>query len=158
MIPNFLLNEKRNALILFDMDGVCAEILPDEVPKILKNEQGVYKNKRPIKTTIKIMQKLSKKQNFTIGILSSCEFENQKKEKLDWLSIYAPFVSKNNVYLINWNKEKISVENRPSGKLNKIQRIKGFEAIYLIEDTQEIIKTTNKVLPNCAHHITEFLK
>ncbi|MCQ2564328.1 MAG: hypothetical protein MJ152_00465 [Clostridia bacterium] len=158
MIPKFLSNEKRNTLILFDMDGVCAEILPDEVPKILNNEQGVYRNKRPIKTTIKIMQKLCKKQNFTIGILSSCEFENQKQEKLDWLSTYAPFVSKNHIYLINWNKEKISAEHRPSGKLNKIKRIKGFETIYLIEDTQEIIKTTNKVLPNCAHHITEFLK
>jgi len=157
MNHNFIDNHNKQ-FILFDMDGVLAEYVAGEEVAICNNVDGVYINKRPLKTMIKLAEDLSMKDNITVGVLSSCEYKNQEKEKLDWLQQYAPFIDKTNIYIIIWSEENYTRETRKNAKLEVVETIKGYDKIFLIEDRHDIIKTTNAKLPGVAHHISELIE
>lgn len=154
---NFIDNNSKQ-LILFDMDGVLAEFVAGEELAILNECAGIYFNKRPLKNIIALAEDLSMKDNITVGILSSCEYKSQEKEKLDWLQQHAPFIDKTNIYIIIWNEEKYTRETRKYAKLDVIEKIKGYDKIFLIEDKHDIIKTINYKLPGVAHHISELIE
>jgi hypothetical protein len=154
---NFIDNHSKQ-LVLFDMDGVLAEYVAGEEKAICNEIDGVYFNKRPLKTIIELAEQMAKQENVTVGILSSCEFKSQEKEKLDWLQQYAPFVDKTNIYIIVWSEEDYTRETRKYAKLEVIEKIKGYDKIFLIEDKHDIIKTANSKLLGVAHHISELIK
>lgn len=54
-----LKKRKKKITIFVDMDGVIADYRFGEGLKIKSNESGVYLNKRPIKTTIENLRRLS---------------------------------------------------------------------------------------------------
>ncbi|MBR1925306.1 MAG: hypothetical protein IJ837_00440 [Clostridia bacterium] len=161
MFPNFF-NKNRKQLFLFDMDGVLAEHIPNEDVKARNNEQNLYANKRPIKSIIKIVKEFSNQKNVTIGILSSCNYQNQYEQKLEWLKKNVPFVNLKYVFIIIWTDElaKGSQEQKGAEKAKIILNLtesKIFDDIFLIEDRHEFIKSVNKLIPNCAHHLSEIL-
>ncbi len=94
------ISKKEKIRLFFDMDGVCAEEHSEtyEVPLIKENAKDFYFNKRPLKTMINIMKKLSKRKNIELYILSSCEYENQVEQKHRWLKKYIPFIKQENQY------------------------------------------------------------
>jgi len=155
MIPKFLKNTSENSLVLFDMDGVCAEYIAGEGKRIVDDEKNIYLNKRPIKTIIKVAKQLSKQKNITVGILSSCEYENQKEEKIKWLGKYMPFLKKENIHIIVWESDDKDYRVKEKGK--QILSIKNFSKVYLIDDKHSIISATNLLIPGCAHHLSEFI-
>lgn len=151
------IDNDNNQLVLFDMDGVVAEYVAGEEPLILNEVQGVYLNKRPLKSIISIAKSLCEKENITVGILSSCEYHSQVEEKKDWLMKYMPFIHSSDIHIIVWCDEQYSRETRKYAKLDVIKAIKGYNKIFLIEDKHEIIKATNKEMPGVAHHISELI-
>jgi len=158
MIPKYIKDNTRHQFVLFDMDGVVAEYRYGEGPDIVNEVAGVYQNKRPIMSMVNVARKISHLPNKTVGILSSCEHPSQIIEKKNWLAKYMPFIKEENIMIVCWNLESYTHETRCIAKLHVIQKIKGYDDIYLIEDTHQNIKATNQEIPNCAHHLSEFLK
>ena len=157
MIPNFIKNSNEKLLVLFDMDGVCAEYVYGENVDILNNVAGVYGKKRPIQTVINVAKEMSKIENVTVGIMSSANYTNQRTEKLDWLAKYMPFVDQNYVHILVWDELGVKGDERNAQKGVAIQKIRGFDKIFLIDDKHKIINATNALIPNCAHHVSEVL-
>ena len=156
MIPGFIDN-KRKQLVLFDMDGVLAEYITGEEANIINEVPNTYLSKRPIKTIVKVAEELYSMPNITVGILSSCDYPSQVIEKKQWLKQYLPFISEDKIHIVVWQNERYSMETRCIAKLEVIQKIDGYDDIFLIEDTHNNIFATNKVIPNCAHHLSELL-
>lgn len=156
MIPKFI-NITENQLVLFDMDGVLAEYVAGEEINIINEVPNTYLNKRPIKSVIKVAEQLHKMQNITVGILSSCDHASQVIEKKKWLQKYIPFIKENKIFIVVWANEEYTIETRCYAKLEVIQKINGFDKIFLIEDTHKNISTTNQTIQNCAHHVSELL-
>ena len=157
MVPEYLKEETKHTLVLFDMDGVVAEFNLFEDPKIKAHVPGVYLEKRPIYSVLKSIDELRQNTNIEIGILSSCEIPSQKEEKIKWVSQFLPFIKLENIHVIIFEEENYTKENKRFAKVELIQRLTGFEKYYLIEDRHEIIKATNSIFPFMAHHVSEFL-
>ena len=156
MIPNYIKTNEK-ILVLFDMDGVCAEYVYGENVDILNNSPDVYSKKRPIRSVIKVAEEMSKMENVTVGIMSSANYTNQRAQKLEWLEKYMSFLDKKHVYILVWEELGLSGDNRNGQKGKEIQKIRGFDKIYLIDDKHKIINATNAIIPNCAHHVSEVL-
>ena len=152
------IDKNNKQLILFDMDGVVAEYVAGEEQLIVNETPGIYSRKRPMKSVIKIAKKLSKQENISVGILSSCEHYSQIDEKKSWLERYMPFLDKTQIYIIPWCDGKYTRETRSCAKLDVIKSISGYDKIFLIEDKHDIIKATNKALPGVAHHVSELIE
>ena len=156
MIPKFI-NSQKKQLILFDMDGVLAEYVTGEEINVINEVPNVFYNKRPIKSVINVAKELSQMPNITVGILSSCDYPSQVIEKKQWLQKYLPMIKDDQIIIVVWSQEKYTMETRCYAKLEQIQKIKGYEEIFLIEDTHANIFATNQTIPNCAHHVSELL-
>ncbi len=139
------------------MDGVLAEYVTGEEINIINEVPNTYFNKRPIKSVIKIVKELDQMSNITVGILSSCDYPSQVIEKKKWLKKYLTIIKDDQILIVVWSKENYTLETRCYAKLTQIQKIKGYEEIFLIEDTHANIFATNQTIPNCAHHVSELL-
>ncbi len=156
MIPKFI-NPRKKQLVLFDMDGVLAEYVTGEEINIINEVPNTYFNKRPIKSVIKVVKELDQMSNITVGILSSCDYPSQVIEKKKWLKKYLPMIKDDQILIVVWSKENYTLETRCYAKLEQIQKINGYDEIFLIEDTHANIFATNQTIPNCAHHVSELL-
>ena len=137
MLIDEIIKSKINN-VFFDMDGVLTEFNPNDKPRILRNEPDFYLNKRPIRCILE-KAKILYENNVEIFIMSICHFEEQKHDKIKWL-------------------KKYDKETKDYLKVTKIQEIlKNNETYILIEDNHKIIKATNKVVRNSAHHLSELL-
>lgn len=154
MIPSFIKKGART-LVLFDMDGVLAEYKWGENEAIKRGEVEIYLSKRPIKSVVNVAKQIQS-HGIDVGILSSCETVPQKEAKLAWLSRYLPFI-KDNIYILVWKELGLFGKDRDLGKASQIQKIIGYEEIYLIDDKHKILNATNEVLQNCAHHVSEII-
>lgn len=119
--------------IYFDMDGVFAEY-------DIGNFE--YSTIRPIKSVIKIMEKLTK-EGYNVKILSICKTNKIVEEKYEWIDKYMPFFDpKNAVFL--------SKEERPEFESNELKsnylkdNINKEHINILIDDDSVIIKTIVK--------------
>lgn len=135
----------NNAMIFVDMDGVVADYRFGEGENIKSNKSGTYLNKRPILTTINNLKLINKEENIDLGIISSCLFQEQAKEKDMWLDKNIPFIpKKNRVYT--------TAENFESRKQLKVDKIKEYmnlnekTLVVLIDDTHEILFLAKKQL------------
>ena len=86
--------------IFIDMDGVVADY--DMIDhKIHGTEEDVYLNKRPIKTVIKIIEKLSTIENVELHIFSVTRYNNQIGGKIKWLDKNMPFIKRGNIIILS---------------------------------------------------------
>lgn len=117
--------------IFVDMDGVITDY---NFGSILD-----FKNKRPIKTNIKTLEKISKLNNVNLYILSICKKNNEINDKNEWLDKYAPYFKKENRIIISKENEK----NKTSKEL-KYDYLKKYKKenkkIIVIDDDNEILK------------------
>ena len=152
------LAKRQKLLVLFDMDGTIVEYGANEKQDIVENKPNFYFEKRPLKTMLKMVKQLSKIKNVTIGILSNCYYPEQEQDKIKWLHKFTPFIDFNHIYFNVYSNLSFKKEERNILKANVIKTISGFDKILLIEDNHEIIKETNKAIPNTAHHFSELIK
>lgn len=85
--------------IFIDMDGVVADY--DVISyNNHKNEANVYLDKRPIKTSINILEEVSKMNNVTLNILSVSRNDNQIEGKKKWLKMNMSFINEERINII----------------------------------------------------------
>lgn len=129
-------NEKL--AIFVDMDGVVADYKFGEGTNIKNNVEGVYLNKRPIKTSIDIIKKINEEISDNVYILSSCYFKEQSDEKNKWLDKNMPFIKNNKRIFVMSNdfdsRKKLKIEY-----LKQYLNANSDEKIVLIDDTHEIL-------------------
>ena len=117
--------------IFVDMDGVIADY---DFGSNLD-----FKNKRPIKTNIKTLKKISELKNINIYILSICKKDNQIKDKNKWLDNHAPYFKKENRIIIS--KENENNKSSKELKCNYLKKhIKSNKKNIIIDDDNEILK------------------
>ncbi len=86
--------------IFVDMDGVVADY--DMIDyKIHGEEKDVYLTKRPIKTIINILEKISTLDNVNLYILSVARYKKQINGKKLWIKKYMPFINNKNIKIIS---------------------------------------------------------
>lgn len=128
-------NEPLN--IFVDMDGVIADYDFDH--------NLDFKSKRPIKTNIKTLKKISELENINLYILSICKENSQINEKNEWLDKNAPYFKKENRIILSKDDKK----NKSSKDL-KYEYLKKFlkdnKKIIVIDDDNEILKYLKKNL------------
>lgn len=127
-----LIKEYTEQLNIFvDMDGVITDYN--------FNKPLDFKNKRPIKTNIETLKKISELENVTLYILSICNKNSQIKDKNEWLDKYAPYFKNTNRIIIpkEENKEKSSKELKCE-YLKK--HLKQDKKNIVIDDDNEILK------------------
>lgn len=119
--------------LFVDMDGVIADY--DFGNKL------DFKEKRALKSNIKILTDLSKEKNINLYILSICKNDKQIKEKNDWLDKYAPIFAKDLRYIISkeTHKNTSSKELKFITIKNIIEELK-LKNIVLIDDDNGILK------------------
>jgi len=123
----------KGTKIFVDMDGVIADY---EFGKPLK-----FKNKRPIKTNIKLFKKIAKMDNIELNILSVCQKVSEIKEKEEWLDQYASFFKAENRFILA--KEVSSFSKAKEIKCDffkKLLELNQHVLIILIDDDNNILK------------------
>lgn len=132
------LTKDKETRIYVDMDGVIASY---NFGKPLD-----FKNKRPLTTNIKTLNKLCELENIELFILSVCKSNYQIKEKNDWLDKYAPFFDKDKRIIIS-KENNPSVESKEL-KLNYLKSLNLNKQIIFIDDDNEILKFIHSNIEN----------
>jgi hypothetical protein len=113
-----------------------------------KLEKGFFYRKRPIKTMIKIVENFYKLGAKTY-IISFCNFNYQKEDKIKWLKENCPFIKIEKMIIIP-KKEK-DVKPSESKQSLKAEYIKEYvtseDIVYLIDDNESVLIGTKEKLP-----------
>lgn len=123
--------KNEEVVIFVDMDGVIASY---NFGKPLD-----FKTKRPLKTNIGTLEKISTLKNVELYILSVCKKDFQIKDKNDWLDKYAPFFKKENRIVLS--KETITNTSSSNMKLQFLKDFKTDKKKILVDDDNEVLKT-----------------
>jgi hypothetical protein len=142
---NHIVNLQGKTAIFIDMDGVIADY--DNDPSFDKYVDGFYLKKRPIMTTIGILEKISAIPNVTLYLLSGHDDEKtilKEAEKNTWIDKHAPFFKKENRI---FNSPRVfDNESNRIGKAKSIEdAIKNiaYDNVFQIDDDVRVIKGTN---------------
>jgi len=134
LISNLAENEVIDLFI--DMDGVISSYnfgMPLD-----------FKNKRPLKTNINTLEKVSKIENVNLHILSVCRKDNEVQIKNEWLDINAPFLKKENRNVLS--KETYTGFSSAELKLDFLKKYNTSNKIVLVDDDNHVLSTISKEL------------
>ncbi len=132
-----LMKEKykdKQVLLFVDMDGVIASY---DFGRPLD-----FKNKRPLKTNIETLRKVSELENINLNILSICRKDYQIQEKNEWLDMYAPYFKKENRNIIS--KETVTGYSSAELKLNFLESIDTDKTIIMLDDDNKVLDVISK--------------
>lgn len=132
------LSKDEKLVIFVDMDGVIASY---DFGKPLN-----FKDKRPLKTNINALEKVSSLDNVQINILSICREDYQIEEKYQWLDKYVSFIKKDNRYIIS--KEQIPNISSANLKAEFLKNYKTKYRIILIDDDNKVLSTIADKMDN----------
>ena len=132
-LKEYLDKYKDKKIKLFvDMDGVIADY-----------DVGIaehYDKKRPLYTSIKKLEEISKLPNIELHILSITRMTIGRDEKNIWLDNYAPFFKKENRNIISREENNFTKSNEL--KLSFFKKLDFTnKKIILIDDDPLILKT-----------------
>ena len=132
-IKEYLDKFKYNQIKLYvDMDGVISDY-----------DVGFacnYDKKRPLTTSIKKLEEVSKMENIEMYILSITKMNEGFEEKQKWLDINAPFFKKENRIIISRESNNfIKSSKLKADYIKKIER-KDNTVIIIIDDDPRNIK------------------
>ena len=130
------ISNSRKIDLFVDMDGVIASY---DFGKPLD-----FTSKRPLKTNINTLEKVSMLENVNLYILTICRTNSQISEKEDWLNKNAPFFRKENRCIIS--KEKYPGISSPNLKLNFLKNHKSDNKVILVDDDNLVLSTISKDL------------
>lgn len=123
------------------MDGVVA----DYDIKLHGEEKDIYLNKRPIKTIINILGKLSTLDNVNLYILSVTKYKKQINGKKIWLKKNMPFINNKNIKIIS--REEKEWQEASIIKSNYLNiNIKDEQSVNIrIDDSHEVLREIDKL-------------
>lgn len=128
------LSDGKTTDLYVDMDGVIASY---EFGKPLD-----FKNKRPLKTNIETLKKVSTLKNINLHILSICRKDFQIEDKNEWLDKNAPFFKKENRNILS--KETYTNYSSSELKSNFLNKLKKENVIILLDDDNKVLETVRK--------------
>ena len=128
-LEEYLKKFQKQIKLFVDMDGVIVDY---EVGNIDR-----YDIKRPLLTSIKKLEEISKLDNVELYILSISKTDLGVHEKNIWLDKYAPFFKPENRIIIS--KENVDGTSSKKLKSNYLKTVDG-EIIILIDDDPSILK------------------
>ena len=124
--------------LFVDMDGVIADY---DV-----GNAADYNKKRPLITSIKKLEEISKMDNVTIHILSVTRSNDGFGEKHIWLDEFAPFFKEENRVIIS--REANNFEHSADLKAKYLKELdKEDSIIILIDDDPRILKKVQEEVP-----------
>jgi len=124
--------------LFIDMDGVISSYnfgMPLD-----------FINKRPLKTNIKTIEKVSTIKNVNLHILSICRKDIEVEHKNNWLDKNAPFFKKENRNILS--KETYIGFSSAELKLNFLKKYNTNNKIVLVDDDNHVLSTISKELNN----------
>ena len=140
------------------MDGVLVEY------RILQEEEfekvGFYEGLRPVKNSLKFAKKLSKLKNVDVCILSNCRKVQHKKDKILWLTKFAPFIKPENINIICYEEiENFDKNSKSKVKAEFILNLKKKENFiaYHIDDDTNIIKVEKIIKDIHIKHVSSII-
>lgn len=130
------LNKIDNNIKLFiDMDGVVADY---DFGKAYD-----YHKKRPLFDNIKKLEKISKKKNIELYILSVTRQNVGYNQKMKWLNKNMPFIKKENIFIISREANNLVISS-----ILKANFLKKFDRegcqIVVIDDDPRVLKEIHK--------------
>ena len=128
------ISKNKKVDLFVDMDGVIASY---DFGKPLN-----FKTKRPMKTSIRELEKISRINNIELYILSICKKDSEIKDKNNWLDQHAPFFKKNNRYILS--KETIVNQTSAEMKTRFLKYYPTKNKKVLIDDDNNILKEIQK--------------
>lgn len=137
-LKEFLKKYEDPIELYVDMDGVIADYVI--------GKPCDFDKKRPLYTSIKKLEEISKMGNVNMNILSITRKTIGRTEKNVWLDKYAPFFKKENRNIIS--KEENPNISSANLKLNFLKNVNNDKIIILIDDDPIILKTIEKELKN----------
>lgn len=121
--------DNKNVKLFVDMDGVIVDY---EVGNVSR-----YDFKRPLLSNLEKLEKISKKDNIELYILSISKTDLGVKEKYFWLDKYAPFFKHEKRIIIS--KENGDGTSSKKLKSDYLKTVEG-DVIILIDDDPSILK------------------
>lgn len=148
--------EGKTVNVYIDMDGVVADY---DFEGYLNEESNteIYFNKRPVYSSIKPLEEISKLNNVNLYIMSVARYNSQVTGKVRWLDKYMKFIKKDNIFILPRDKngfKKAYVLKRDFIKT----RIKNDDINIHIDDSHEVLKVLRDLKMNIKLlHVTEII-
>lgn len=141
-------SKEGKVVVFFDMDGTCAEY--SYRPECVKNYvPNFFRNLRPLHSVLKFMKSLCSLPNVEVKILSICHFDEQEREKREWLGEFAPFLKDEDIFIIKRIKNPSDESQKNLQKANFMRDFcKNSEYIFLVDDDHPTNKAAKKTLEN----------
>ena len=129
----------KNITLYVDMDGVIAEYDIGNFD---------YNTIRPLKSNIKRIEELLKKENISIKILTVCKTDKIVEEKIDWIKKYMSFFDIDDVIFLSKEKKEYKGYDSTELKSNYLKTdIDNNNINILVDDDNSIIKYIRKNNP-----------
>ena len=142
--------------IYIDMDGVVADY-DFEGYHNEESNTDIYLNKRPVYSSIKPLEEISKLKNVNLYIMSVARYDSQVKGKLTWLSKYMKFIKKDNIFILPRDKNGFKKAKELKRDFIKT-RIKNDDINIHIDDSHEVLKMLRDLKMNLKLlHVTELI-
>ena len=104
--------------IYCDMDGVLADFNAElNAGERFKKEKGFFKKLKPFERNVNALKKLIANKNCNVYILSASPNAKADKDKIAWLKIYIPEMSKENIIIVRNGVKKVDYMKTESGLL-----------------------------------------
>lgn len=129
--------------IFVDMDGVVADYDMLDF-KLHGDEKDVYLYKRPIKTVINILAKISTLDNVNIFILSVARYKKQINGKIIWINKNMPFINNKNINIIS-REESNFVEPSVIKTKYLSEKIEENTITIHIDDSHSVLQAVDKL-------------
>ena len=124
-IYNYLKQYQDKKIKLFvDMDGVIVDCIYEDARN--------YDQKRPLYSSIKKLERISKMPNIELFIFSATRYNEGTNEKHWWLDTYAPFFKKENRIIIS--REANNMEKSSVLKAEYLKKYKRDDSILMVID------------------------
>lgn len=155
-------NSDKKIAMFVDMDGTIANLEVDVNNNIATNTQDFFLNKRPLKTVIDILNKVSKIPNVEMFILSACAYVNQAQDKTKWLEKHAPFFKEENQLFVIKEIVKYTAETKANIKTENIINTMNkhhFDLAIYLEDEYKMLRNAHHKLKDkiLCIHISNFI-
>lgn len=126
-IKDFLKQFGNQKIILFvDMDGVIADYDVGQAKD--------YHKKRPLISSIKKLEKVSRMKNVEMYILSVTRMNSGIAEKHEWLDKFVPFIKKENRYILSREANDFRLSRDLKTAYIKEVKKKGTVTVFIDDD------------------------
>lgn len=152
---------EKEVKMFIDMDGVICEFEFFTKDYIEAHKDGLFKDMRPLISVIAKLKELNEIPNITLYILSLAKYNYDIEEKQNWLEKYAPFIKKENIFILTRESGMFTKETSAEVKAKFLKSfVKDNEYIIFLEDTHENMFKAKDIFDNriTNFHVSSFIE